>query len=390
MISSDPAREPYQPRTTGGAGSVCCRFCRGTAGEVVLDMGLQPPCDLFPPASDPGADPEFPLWVWFCTACRLAQLAENSTEPEQVRGVEPAALTAQARDAVERVAQAGLLPRSGAVIEHGSPHGGSWLNLFEERGLHARSGADAEVVVDCFGLMHESDLRTALSLRAGETAPNGVLLLQYHSLAAVVENGQWNSFQHGHPVYLSTPTVVNLLDTVWFGAVHAWRFALNGGTVLIAARRGGRPDDSVRDLIATEQSVGVGDPVALRYGLGHAAAEAAGSLRQWLCRARSEGRTVLGYGAAARTVPLLNHAKIGPDLLPAVADASADKHGRRIPGVRIPIVSPGELVARAPDDVLLFVPHLLDEVRGLLTELSIGRTRWIVAEPNPRVVAENS
>lgn len=368
-----------------GRDPVSCRFCRGTAGSLVVDMGLQPACDFFPPASAAEEDPTFPLRVWFCSGCRLAQLAEDPTVPEEVRGIEPAALVEQARDAVDRVAAAGLLPQSGEVIEFGSPHGGSWLGLLEEYGLRPRSGAAADVVLDCFGLMHESDLRAALSRRVGRLAAGGVLLVQYHSLAAVVEHGQWNSFQHGHPAYLSTPAVIGLLESVGLGATHAWRFDLNGGTVLLAARRGGRPDASVRRLLDAEHAAGVCDPAVL-HGLERAAADAADSLRQWLLQARSGGRTVLGYGAAARAVPLLNHAEIGPDLLAAVADASADKHRRRIPGVRIPIVSPAELLARAPDDVLLFVPDLLAEVRGRLTELSAGRTRWVVAEPRPRVV----
>lgn len=368
-----------------GAGPVFCRFCRGTAGRLIVDMGVQPACDFFPSASEPEEDPKFPLRVWFCFSCQLAQLAEDPTVPGEVRGIEPAALVEQARDAVERVAAARLLPHGGKIIEYGSPHGGSWLGLLEEHGLRPCSGAAAEVVLDCFGLMHESDLRVALARRVDHLAAGGVLLVQYHSLAAVVEHGQWNSFQHGHPVYLSTPAVVGLLEAVGLGTIHAWRFDLNGGTVLLAARRGGSPDASVHRLLDAEHAAGVCDPAVLD-GLERAATDAADSLRRWLLQARSDGRTVLGYGAAARAVPLLNHAKIGPDLLTAVADASSAKHGRRIPGVRIPIVSPGELIARAPDDILLFVPDLLAEVRERLAELSASRTRWVVAEPCPRVV----
>lgn len=365
--------------------AVYCCYCGHATGELVVDLGMQPACDFFPLAAEAEDDPRFPLRVWFCANCRLAQLAEDPTVPEEPRGIEPAALVEQARDAVERVAAAELLPHGGEVVEYGSPHGGSWLGLLAEHGMRTGSGAAADVVVDCFGLMHESDIHAALSRRVDQLAAGGVLLVQYHSLAAVIEHGQWNSFQHGHPVYLSTPAIVGLLEALGLGAIHGWRFDLNGGTVLLAARRGGRPDASVRRLLDAEHATGVCDPAVL-HGLERAAADVADSLRQWLLQARSEGRTVLGYGAAARAVPLLNHAGIGPDLLAAVADASSAKHGRRIPGVRIPIVSPEELVARAPDDVLLFVPDLLAEVRKRLSELSVGRTRWVVAEPRPRVV----
>lgn len=348
-------------------------------------MGLQPACDHFPLMSDAAEDPAFAVQLWLCGSCGLAQLVEDPTLPEEVRGVEPLALVEQARDAVARVAAAGMLPAGGAVVEHSSPHGGSWRALLAERGMCTDGGGRADVVMDCFGLMHESDVRDALRLRTEELAPNGVLLVQFHSLAAVIVQGQWNAVRHGHPVYLSTPAMVRMLEAVGLTTVHAWTFDLYGGTVLLAARRGGTPDVSVGQLVEEENAVGVADPEVLR-GLQRAAMETADSLRTWLIDARASGRTVLGYGAASRAVPLLNHAGIGPDLLSAVADASVPKHGRRIPGVRIPIVTPEELVASAPDEVVLFVPDLLGEVRSRWPGLEAGGTTWVVAEPRPRAV----
>ena len=87
-----------------------CRACRGSAGHLVLDLGEQPACDYFPRSDDPGPDPVYPLQMWLCSSCGLAQLLADPTVPEEPRGTEPAALVAQAADAVERVAAAGFLP----------------------------------------------------------------------------------------------------------------------------------------------------------------------------------------------------------------------------------------------------------------------------------------
>ena len=85
-----------------------CRACRGSAGHLVLDLGEQPACDYFPRCDDPGPDPVYPLQMWLCSSCGLAQLLADPTVPEEPRGAEPAALVAQAADAVDRVAAAGL------------------------------------------------------------------------------------------------------------------------------------------------------------------------------------------------------------------------------------------------------------------------------------------
>ncbi|PRC52275.1 aminotransferase class III, partial [Mycobacterium sp. ITM-2017-0098] len=84
--------------------------------------------------------------------------------------------------------------------EFGSPHGGTWLPLLAERGYRATCGP-ADVVLDSFGIMHDADQRTAFEVRAAATAPDGVLLLQFHTLGAIVAHGQWNSLRHGHFAY---------------------------------------------------------------------------------------------------------------------------------------------------------------------------------------------
>lgn len=366
--------------------AVTCRFCRGTDGDLVLDLGKQPACDYFPDAGDRSADPVYPLRLWLCAGCGLAQLAEDPTVPDEPRGVEPLALVQQAEQAVAGVAAAGLLDGLSTAVEHGSPHGGSWLGLLADRGIRtAADGEQADVVVDSFGLMHDADQAEALQVRARELSDDGVLLVQYHSLEAVLHGRQWNAIRHGHPVYLSTPTVVGMLAEVGLRTVAAWRFDLYGGTVLLAARRTGQPGAGVKALVDAELAAGVQDPDSLR-ALASSVDEVSVSLRAMLLRAKDLGRRVYGYGAASRAVPLLNRAGIGPDLLSAVADASAAKHGRRFPGVGVPIISPEELLAVRPDDVVLFVPDMLEEIRRGLSGVERHGGRWIVLEPSPRIV----
>src|SRR5262249_16608558 len=152
-------------------------------GQIVLDLGEQPACDYFPKYDQPGPDPVYPLQMWLCAGCGLAQLLTDPTVPEEPRGAEPAALVAQAEDAGGRVGTAGLLPAGARVAEYGSPHGGSWLGLLTAQGLTPVDAGQADVIVDCFGMMHAADQAAAIAERAARLAPGGTLLLQYHSLA---------------------------------------------------------------------------------------------------------------------------------------------------------------------------------------------------------------
>ena len=365
-------------------GEPVCRACAGQAGQLVLDLGEQPACDYFPRSGDPGPDPAYPLQMWLCSTCGLAQLVADPTVPEEPRGTEPAALVEQAADAVARVAAAGLLADGRRVAEYGSPHGGSWLDLLASRGLTpVPAGGPADVVLDCFGLMHAAEQSAALAERVSRVTPGGVLLLQYHSLDAIIRGGQWNALRHGHYAYYSATALAAMLAAQGFSVRRAWQFELYGGTVLLAASRDTdasiRSDDSVPALLSQEARAGVRDPAALGALQRDAAARARG-LHDWLVAERAAGNVVLGYGAASRAVALLRWAEADQSLIRAVVDASPAKQGLRMPGTDIPIVSPDRLADYRPAAVVLFVADLLPEVRAAFPEVEAAGGRWVSAD----------
>jgi len=360
-----------------------CRACANQEGEIVLDLGNQPACDYFPAKNDPRPDPVYPLQMWLCTRCGLAQLVDDPTVPEEPRGAEPVALITQAADAVQRVADAALLRSGMTAVEYGSPHGGSWASLLADRDIAVVPEGPGDVVLDCFGLMHRADQAAALAQRAARVAPDGLLLIQYHSLATIVQRGQWNSLRHGHYAYYSTAALGAMLAAEGFTPLTAWQFELYGGTVLLAAtRRAGerrQPDPALRALTSHEDRLRVRDPERVRI-LQSAAAASAAAVRDWLAKQRAAGTAVLGYGAASRAVALLCLAGIDSGLLPAIADASQAKQGRRMPGTDIPVIEPEELVTYRPDVVLLFLPDLLPEVQDQLPEVVNAGGQWVDVE----------
>jgi len=387
-------------------GHHACRACRGHDGQIVLDLGNQPACDYFPTYDDPGPDPVYPLQMWLCSHCGLAQLLEDPTVPEEPKGAEPAALVAQAADAVGRVAAAGLLPPGARIAEYGSPHGGSWLEMLVERGLPPVSSGgaggssplgqaeplgeadEADVILDCLGLMHAADQQAAIAERAARLAPEGVLLIQFHSIDTILRLGQWNALRHGHYAYYSVTALSAMLAGVGLSPRTAWHFDLYGGTILLAARRigeagrdgeGHAADDTIRDLLAAEAASGVTTPAAYA-ALQQDVRTRADALRGWLAGLKESGTSVLGYSAASRAIALLRLAGVDADLLPAVADASPAKLGKRMPGTSIPVISPAELITQAPREVALFVSDLMAEVRAAYPQVEAAGGHWVDAD----------
>lgn len=351
-----------------------CRGCGYPNLRRVLDLGRVPAQKYFPSVTESvsAEEPPQPLAMDLCVSCGLAQLAGDDTVTEEQGGLEPQAVLDQAAQAIDVVAEAGWL--AGATVrEFSSPHGGSWLPLVRAHGLVDADVAD--VVLDSFGLMHEPDQQAAIALRAAKTAPGGVLLVQFPSLAAIVGQHQWNALRHGHFAYHSLTALSRLLARAGMSVASTWEFDLYGGTILAAAVHGDvLPDERTTRISRREAEMGITRAMVVGK-LQQSADDHAGRLRAWLESEADLGRRVYGYGAASKAVPLLSHAGIDRRLLHAVGDASPTKQGRRMPGTDVPIISPQELVDADPDSVLLLLPDLYAEVCQRHPQLASRLTR---------------
>ncbi len=366
------------------------RWTGEPGGVVVLDLGDQPPSDLFPFPSDRLPDPAYSTRMVMSTVSGLLQLEDDPTTPEEPIGVEPAALVRQAELCVDDAEAAGFVIAGTRVLEYPSPHGGSWATQLARRNMVAVSDGEADLVVDVHGMMHDADQKAAFVERVSHLAPDGVLLFMIHNVTSIVRNGMWNALKNGHFAYYSTPSLVSMASELDLVGVGAWQYPLYGdGTTLLAfARVGSRWGglaESVTRLVAEETAAGVTDPQWVA-SLGRSLETSVAAIQEYLAGTRAAGLEVGGYGAASRTSALLCSAGVTAEDVTMIADAAAGKHGRTMPRNRIPIVSPADLIASYPDRVLLFVPDLLPEVRAAYPEIEANGGRWVVMDPNPREV----
>lgn len=372
------------------ADRIRCRFCGGTDGAVVLDLGSQPPCETFLPAGSGARAEPFALRMWMCQDCRLAQLAEDPGGPEASPSpAESTAMRHQMLAALDHLEDQGVLRTGSTVVEFGSPHGWSWVPGFLERGaraLDAPGRADADIVVDVFGLLHDEDQAASLDARAASLAPGGALVVQMHSLATVLAHQEIGELRHGHFAYWSAPALAAALTSVGLGVHRARLFPHDDGTVVLIATRDPDPDQETLDLLAAEERTGATDTAGLAT-LQRGADRRASRLSGWLDEEIRAERRVALYGATSRSVPLLVHAGVNHDRVVAVADAAPAKQGCLLPGTDIPIVAPAALESLRPDRVVIMLTAIFDEVRAVLPFVERNGGRWVrLGDEHPRLV----
>lgn len=337
-----------------------CVLC-GAAGrteDVALDLGAQPSMRHYPLPSDPLPDPTHPLAMWVCSSCGLAQLLSDDTNEPEVAVVEVAAAVRQERQAVADLAD--LLVGRLTIRAFASPHGGSGIAPYLELGLTLVEGP-ADVVIDIFGIMHDADQAAAVAERAAATSHNGILVFTIQPVGDIVAGGQWSALRHGHVAYYSITALRNALERVGFVPIRLLTYDLYGGTAVVVAQRGGEPDAALREAYEYEAAAGLTSPAGfavLRDSVGTSIAR----LRGYLEGHEARGTRLYAYGAPSRAIALLAGVGEATRALIATADASTAKQGRCLPVSRIPVISPDALMEADPEEVLLLLSDLHDEV----------------------------
>jgi hypothetical protein len=356
---------------------------------MVVDLGHRPASDDFPPPGRPGPDPAWPLQLWFCPHCSLVQLGPLAAMVEEpARAIESQTSRRHAGQAVLDLVTDHPQLRGGSVREFASHHGGSWLTALADGGCRpAADGEPAALVVDIHGLAHEPDVAAALAERVAALAPNGLLVLEHHHLLPLVEQGQFDTVRHGHWSYLSLTTISRLALAHGLEPIQAVSEPVFGGSlrVVLAHRSSNRPvDPSVEAVLAAERELGLDDGTGLD-DVAVRAHESARSLRTYLVEQQRAGRRVLGYGAPSKAAILLGLSEIGCELMEFTVDAAPLKHGRSVPGVRVPIRPVADLVAARPPIVLILTWDIADEVVAQLEAHGGWGAEYVVPLPVPRV-----
>jgi len=217
---------------------------------------------------------------------------------------------------------------------------------------------------------------------------SGVFTCEFPHLLNLISQHQFDTIYHEHFSYLSFGTVVNIFSKNGLSVFDVERLGTHGGSLRVFSQRSdtGSHQLSVRveDLISAENNAGM-TTIDFYRGFQEHAEKVKDDFLRFLIEKKSQGKLVVGYGAAAKGNTLLNFAGVKSDLIKYVVDRSPHKQGKYLPGSRIPIVSENQLKVETPDYVVIFPWNLSDEIVDQLKYLSSNGTKFVTAVPQLEV-----
>jgi SAM-dependent methyltransferase len=409
----------------GAGAELVCRSCGAHGLCSVIDLGHQPLANsLRSHGGVDDAEPRYPLELFLCTRCALAQVPV-SVPPEQIfleypyfSSVSPS-MVESARQLAHRMIELHGLGAGALVVEVAS-NDGYLLQHYRGRGIRvlgveparnvARVAEDNGVPTICefFSyevaerlrsengpavvlhannvLAHVPDLNGFVAGLAHVLAPHGRLVVETPWLKQLLDRCEFDTIYHEHLGYYSVTTLIELFERHGLEVVDLELVPLHGGSlrVEVAHERTTPISTTVADFLGQEADW-VRDLTVYR-ALGDRVRALGARLVTLLTDLRGEGHSLAAYGAAAKGSTLLNTFAIGESLLDYVVDRSPHKQGLFMPGVGLAIHPPGRLLEDQPEYLLLLAWNFLDEVLAQQEEYRRGGGRFIVPVPEPRIV----
>jgi len=404
-----------------------CRSCGAALPAPFLDLGSTPVANRLLTSADQ-AEERYPLAVSHCPACALVQLAYALPaealfdEDYPYYSSVSDALVRHSREHVDELVLERGLSASSLVVELASNDGYLLKGFVDQHipvlGVEPTSGpaaaarqvdvptmqaffgrslaehivqgqGKADVVIANNVMAHVPELNDFVSGIANLLSDQGVATIENPSVVDLIEHSEFDTIYHEHFCYFSCTAVDALMRRHGLALFRIEHFPnLHGGTLrwwVAPTAASIEPEGSVHEHLDRERRLGV--PQADYYaGFGAAVRGLQGRLRDLLTLLKTSGKSIAGYGAAAKGATLLNSAGIGPELIDFVVDRSVHKQGKWLPGARLPILPVEALLERRPSVALLLAWNFAAEIVEQQQAYRKGGGQFIVPVPEPRLI----
>jgi len=254
-----------------------------------------------------------------------------------------------------------------------------------EQGLREEFPAGADVFLANNVLAHVADLNGFVAGISHLLNDAGTAVIEAPYLVDLVNHCEFDTVYHQHLCYFSVTALDSLLSRHGLFLNDVENTWVHGGSLRLHIEKVEARRQSVDRLLAEERKLGLSSPDYYRPFADRSAALAA-RLKALLSELKLGGKTIVGYGAAAKATTLLSFAGIDGSLLDFVADRNARKHGWFMGGNHIPIVPPERITDVQPDYVVILAWNFAKEIMNDLQDYRRRGGRFIVPVPDVEVV----
>jgi hypothetical protein len=358
-----------------------CIACGSTELVPVLDLGSQPLANSYKKTKDEH-EVHYPLAINRCIHCFHVQLTHrvnpdlmfkdylyvSGTTKTQLDYFDWFARFAAEKYGSKPVSALDIGCNDGSQLDYFKKYNAHTFGVDPAENLYATSSKNHTIVCDyftgkefgnkkfdvitCQNAFAHNFNQLELLENVRNVMHDDSLLFATTSQSDMILNGEFDTIYHEHLSFYNIKSIDELCKRAGLNLIDVVKSPVHGTSYIFIISKGKSSPATIKNLIDIETNAGLYNPLTYnKYQTD--CLDNVKKFSEYVKLCKSQGKTVVGFGAPAKGNTLMNFAGIGPDF---IIDENPLKQGKFIPGLGIPIYGKSHLENYNDTKGLVFIP----------------------------------
>ena len=252
-----------------------------------------------------------------------------------------------------------------------------------------REFKSVDVIYSANTITHISNLDNVFKSICHILAENGVVIIEDPSLLQCLKKNSYDQFYNEHIYLFSTLSVRNLLSKFSLEIFDIKNLKTHGGSLRYYIKRKKNKKIKIsinlKKQINRELKAGL-DNFSTYKNFTNRVTKSKQRILKILNNIKERNKKVLGYGATAKAVTVLNYCNINSDLIQNFTDTTPEKINRYMPGKNIKILQYKKNLLKNFDYVFLGAWNFKKEIINKESKFIKKGLKFITHIPTPKIL----
>ena len=381
-----------------------CRSCGNTDLKRVISLGYQPLANNLLRKKDDKCE-LYPLEINFCPKCFNCQLSVSVDPKKMFSNYLYTSSTSKSfrkhfEDAAKKYLKKLKLSKKSYILDIGSNDGIALkpfkdlgfnkivgvepaknlakianknkiktINCFLEKKNLKKINKNADIILASNVFAHSDKLKEMTECMLKILKNSGTIIIEVQYLLNTLQDLTFDNIYHEHYNYWSLTSLDNFFNQFNAKIIKAEKISTHGGSLRIYVKKEKKPkiDKSVRELLRQEEKFGIKKFETYKK-FAEKIYQIKKNVKKNILKLKNNGEKLIGYGSPAKATTALNFFGISEEIDFIVEDNKL-KHGKFIPGVKIPILSKDKIKDKK-NTILVLAWNFYKDIKENNTQLS--------------------
>jgi len=236
------------------------------------------------------------------------------------------------------------------------------FNGFLEKNNLSKIKKNADLILASNVFAHSDKLKEMAECMLKLLNKKGILIIEVQYLMNTLKDLTFDNIYHEHYNYWSLTSLTNFFNQYSVTIFRAEKINTHGGSlrVYIKKNKSVKVEKNVKELMKEEERFGI-KTYKTYQEFAKKVYKIRDNIRKNILNLKNKNNKIIGYGSPAKATTALNFFGISNEI-DCIVEDNKFKHGKYLPGMKIPIVSKDKIKSKS-DCVLVLAWNFFDEIK---------------------------